>query len=301
MTKGIVKIILFSLLAIVLAGALVFALSFDGEWPSFFGSGFSYAEPESYSVGSGSVKGELSRIELHWTSGSVNIRPYDGDEIVLQETGADSEKEQLRYRLRDGVLTIQYCESGFHWNITTHKSLTLLIPRTQAAALLSLEVDTASADVAVQGVTAQSFDLDTASGELRAVDCAFSSFEADTASGDCTLENCTVGSFEMDAASGRAILSGSVETVEFDSASGDLRITTATAPRKIEVSTASGRTELTLPKDAEFTAELDAASGDLRVEGFLGSSGKNLFVCGSGANRYSFDSASGDVIIRAGE
>lgn len=300
MTKGIVKIILFSLLAIVLAGALVFALCFDGEVPGFFG-GFSYADPESYSVGSGSVKGELSRIELHWTSGSVNIRPYDGDEIVLQETGADSEKEQLRYRLQDGVLTVQYCKSGFHWNITTHKCLELMLPQAQAAALLSVEVDTSSADVAVQGVTAQSFDLDTASGELRAVDCAFSSFEADTASGDCTLENCTVGSFEMDAASGRAILSGSVETVEFDSASGDLRITTATAPRKIEVSTASGRTELTLPKDAEFTAELDAASGDLRVEGFLGSSGKDLFVCGSGANRYSFDSASGDVIIRAGE
>ncbi|MGM9524329.1 MAG: DUF4097 family beta strand repeat-containing protein [Faecousia sp.] len=301
MTKGVVKMILFSLLAVVLIGVLVFALRFDGELPSFFRGGTNYAEPESYTVGGGSVKGELSRIELHWVGGSVDIRTYDGDEIVLTETGAGSEKEQLRYRLRNGTLTVHYRKNGFYWSASTNKTLELLIPQSQAAALRSLEIDTASADVTVQGVTAQSFDLDTASGELRAVDCSFPSFEADTSSGDCTLENCTVGSFEMDAASGRAILSGSVETVEFDSASGDLRITTTTVPRKIEVSTASGRTELTLPQDAEFTAELDAASGDLRVEGFLCSSGKDLFVCGSGTNRYSFDSASGDVIIRAGE
>ena len=298
-SKAILKIVLFSLLALVLVGALVFALRYDGELPNFFGSGFNYADPESYTVGSGSVQGELSRIALHWTGGTVDIRPYDGDKIVLTETGADSEKEQLRYRLQDGTLTVQYCKSGFHWNITTHKSLELLIPQAQAATLLSCEVDTASADVTVQGLTAQSFDLDTASGELRAVDCTFPSFEAEAASGDCNLENCTVGAFEMDAASGRAILSGSVETVEFDSASGDLRISTTTVPRKIKVSTASGRTELTIPKDAEFTAELDAASGDLRVEGFKGSNGKDLFVCGSGTNRYSFDTASGDVIIRA--
>lgn len=301
MTKGIVKIILFSLLAVVLIGILFFALRFDGELPSFFGSGTSYADPESYTIGGGSVQGKLSHVKVYWVGGTVDIRPYDGDEIVLKETGADSEKEQLRYRLQDGTLTVQYCKSGFHWNITAHKSLELLIPQAQAAALLSVEIDTASADLTVQGVTAQCFDLDTASGELRAVGCTFPSFEADAASGDCTLENCTVGSFEMDAASGRATLTGSVETVEFDSASGDLRITSSIVPHRIEVSTASGKTELTLPKDAEFTAELDAASGDLRVEGFLGSSGKDLFVCGNGTNRYSFDSASGDVIIRAGE
>lgn len=301
MQKGIVKIILFSLLALVLVGGLVFALCFDGELPGFLGSGFSYADPESYTVGSGSVQGELSRIELQWVSGSVDIRPYDGDEIVLTETGADSEKEQLRYRLRNGVLSVQYCKSGLHWNISTHKSLELLIPQAQAEALLSIEIDTASAEITVQEMIAQSLDLDTASGGIRAVNCTFPTVAVDAASGDCTLENCTVGSFEMDAASGRAILTGSVETVEFESASGDLRITSSIAPRKIEVDTASGRTELTIPKDAEFTAELDAASGDLRVEGFLGSSGKDLFVCGNGANRYSFDSASGDVIIRAGE
>lgn len=300
MTNGIMKIILFALLTLVLTGSLVFGLHFESEVPSSTDDS-GYVDQGSYSVGANTVKGDLSRIELHWTAGTVDIRPYDGDEIVLKETGADSEREQLRYRLQNGTLIIQYRKTGFHWKIITHKTLELLIPQEQAAALLSIELDTASADITIQGITAQSLELDTASGELRAEDCSFSSIEADAASGDCTFKNCTIGSFEMEAASGSASLSGSVENVDFDSASGDLRITTTTVPRKIETSTASGRTELTLPKEAEFTAEMDAASGDLRVEGFLGSSGKDLFVCGSGANRYSFDSASGDVIIRAGE
>lgn len=299
MTKGVLKIILFSLLALVLVGALVFALVYDGDLPFLILGGTSYSEPETYTVGGGSVKGDVTRIEINWSAGSVEIHPYDGDEIVLKETGASNEDEQLRYRLRDGTLTIQYRKSG-HWgSLTSNKSLEVLIPQALADTLRVLDVDTASAELRVQSLTAEVLNVDTASGGVRATDCTFDTVEVDAASGDCKLENCTVGSFEMEAASGRAVLSGSVDTVKFDSASGDLRITSSVAPRRIEVSTASGRTELTIPADAEFTAELDAASGDLRVEGFMGASGKDVFVCGSGTNRYSFDTASGDVIIRA--
>lgn len=299
MTKGVLKIILFSLLALVLVAALVFALVYDGDLPFISFGGTSYSEPETYTVGGGSVTGDVTRIEINWAAGSVDVRSYDGDEIILKETGASDEDEQLRYRLRDGTLTIQYRKSG-HWGrLTSNKSLEVLIPQAQADALRMLDVDTASAELRVQSLTADVLNVDTASGGVRATDCTFATVEVDAASGDCTLENCAVGSFEMDAASGRAVLSGSVDTVDFDSASGDLRITSSVAPRRIEVSTASGRSELELPADAEFTAELDAASGDLRVEGFLGTSGKDVFVCGNGINRYSFDTASGDVIIRA--
>ena len=299
MTKGVLKIILFSFLALVLVAGLVFALVYDGDLPFLSLGGTSYSEPETYTIGGGSVTGDVTRIEINWAGGSVDVRSYDGDEIVLKETGASDEDEQLRYRLRDGTLTIQYRKSG-HWGrLTSNKSLEVLIPQAQADALRMLDVDTASAELRVQSLTVDVLNVDTASGGVRATDCTFATVEVDAASGDCTLENCTVGSFEMDAASGRAVLSGSVDTVDFDSASGDLRITSSVAPRRIEVSTASGRSELELPADAEFTAELDAASGDLRVEGFLGTSGKDVYVCGNGINRYSFDSASGDVIIRA--
>ena len=296
--KGIVKIVLFSLLALVLTGALVFALKFDGELPVFCGGG-SYKNPESYTVGSGSVAGTLSRIEVSWISGTVNIRPHDGEEIILRETGAKDTDDEMRFRLQGGTLTVHFRKSGLFWGATKHKTLELLIPQSQMQALQSVELDTASAEINVEGMDASLFSVDSASGAVYAKDCTFSSVEIDSASGDCTLEDCTVGAFEMDTASGLATLSGTVETVEFDSASGDLSITSDVAPREIEVDTASGRSEITLPADAEFSAELDSASGDLRVEGFNGRSGKDSFVCGSGFNHYSFDSASGDVIIRA--
>lgn len=296
--KGIVKIVLFSLLALVLTGALVFALEFDGELPLFFG-GDTYKNPESYTVGSGSVAGALSRIEVNWISGTVNIRPHDGEEIILRETGAKDTDDEMRFRLQDGTLTVHFRKSGLFWGATKQKTLELLIPQSQMQALQSVEFDTASAEIIVEGMDASFFSSDSASGNVCAKDCSFSSVEIDSASGDCTLQSCTVGAFEMDTASGKATLSGSVEAVEFDSASGDLSITSDVAPREIEVDTASGRSEITLPADAEFSAELDSASGDLRVEDFNGRSGKDSFVCGSGSNHYSFDSASGDVILRA--
>ncbi len=297
-SKGIVKIVLFSLLALVLTGALVFALKFDGDLPIFFGSG-TYKNPESYTVGSGSVAGELSRVEVNWLSGTVNIRPHDGEEIILRETGAKDTDNEMRFRLQGGTLTVHFRKSGLFWGATKQKTLELLIPQSQIQALQTVEIDTASAEINVEGMDASLFSVDSASGAVYAKDCTFSSIEIDSASGDCTLDGCTAGAFEMDTASGMATLSGSVEAVEFDSASGDLRITSDVAPREIEVNTASGRSEITLPADAEFSAELDSASGDLRVEGFNGRSGKDSFVCGSGSNRYSFDSASGDAILRA--
>ena len=298
-TKGILKIFFSSLLVLVLVCALVFAMRFDGELPSFFGFGANYPDSDSYTVGGGSIQGEILRVELHWISGSVDIRPYDGETVVLTETGATNEDDMLRYRLKDGTLTVQYRKSGFLWRTSTNKSLEILIPNSMAESLTLFMADTASADITVQGLTVTDFSVDSASGNFRADNCVFNSFEADSASGDCILENCTVTAFEMDSASGKGKLSGSVETVNFESASGGLQIDSSVTPRVIEVDTASGKSVIAIPKNSEFTAELDAASGDLYVEVFAGKGGKDLYICGNGSNRYEFDSASGDVHIRA--
>ena len=103
----------------------------------------------------------------------------------------------------------------------------------------------------------------------------------------------------MDTASGSANLNGQVDSISFDSASGDLTVVSSVTPVKIDMDSASGRADITIPTDSQFTAELDSASGGLNVEGFSGNSKKDSYICGNGSAEYEFSTASGDVTIRA--
>lgn len=58
----------------------------------------------------------------------------------------------------------------------------------------------------------------------------------------------------------------------------------------------SGDISVSIPGNSEFEAENDSVSGDLTCS-FAGTKKDDKFVCGSGINRYDFDTVSGDVEI----
>ncbi len=298
-SKAIVKICVCGVIALVLIAALVGLIFFGGNWGWPFNLPFAnvYADEEAYHIGNVTTTGEVSRVELYWSSGEIRVSTHEGDEISIHETGEKGEDSRLRWRLENGVLTIRFAKSGFSFQ-HPDKTLELELP---AATVQQMKIEVASAATMLNGMELDSLIYDTASGDLRASDCSFDRVEVDGASASCTMERCTVGSFDMDAASGTAKLNGSVRSISFEAASGNLKVVTDVAPRSIEVDTASGDADITLPKDAGFRAEHDAASGDFNVEGFMGNYSGDTFRCGDGSGDYEFDSASGDVILRAAD
>ncbi|MBE6928110.1 MAG: DUF4097 domain-containing protein [Ruminococcaceae bacterium] len=260
-----------------------------------------YSEPESYTVGSGSVSGQLRRLDIEWHSGSVTVKTHEGSEIILTESKVDRSDAKMRFRLRDGVLTVHPQASGVNVGILKSKTLEILIPQAQAASLTRADFELASADLKLEHLHFSTAKLSTASGNIKATDCSFDSLEATTASGNFTLQDCTVSSCEADTASGDISFRGSLREIEFDTASGDVSITTDITPTSIEGDTASGNIVLNLPAESEFECEYDVASGDANFNGFIGSHKKDRFVCGSGKNRYEFDTASGDITVNANE
>lgn len=302
-TRAITKICVCSVVVVLLAGLLTALLTVpalrnffaNGEIP--FLSTALYDDEETYSVGGSSVAEPVKRLMLYWTSGDVHVSTYDGDEITFRESGAGMQDGELRFRLRNGVLTIREYKSGVRWN-TRGKSLEVQIPE---GMLEMISLDAASTDLTLLNLTATKLDIDSASGDISATGCVFDSVTIDTASGECDLRDCTIGSFDMDSASGSATLSGSVRAIDFGTASGDLRVKSDVAPSKVNFDSASGSADLTLPASAQFTADLDALSGELRVTGFMGSYHGDTFICGDGSADYSFDSASGDATIRCAE
>ncbi len=257
-----------------------------------------YDDPESYSIGSGSVSGELNRLEIDWQSGSISIVTYDGDEIELKETDVSNTNQKMRYRLQNGVLSVHYQASGINISSPISKKLEIRIP--QEIALTSAALELSAADTTLQGLTIDRLEIESASGNLTAEDCTFNAVESESASGNFTFKNCLIDSIETEAASGNTKIEGSIGKLTHSSASGDLTLTTDITPEKLEIDTASGNIKLTLPADSQFTCEYETASGDVKINGFAGNYQSEKFVCGDSTNKYELESASGDIAINAG-
>ena len=299
--KTVWKIVLCSLAAVLLIGLLVWALVFDFTVPVLhFGDDF---DDSGYTVmdvsGEAVISEKIKALDIQWSSGSVRICAYDGNEIILRETAQDNEASRLRYRVENGKLNVRERKRSL---LSTHgKSLEILLPTKIATALSSVDLDVASAEITMEALTAEKLEIDTASGDVTATVCSFTEVDYDGASSECRMENCTIGEFEMDTASGDAVLSGSISEISFDAASGNLTVTTSVAPKKIDISTASGDADLTIPAAAAFTLEYDAISKDCNISDFVGSISADRFICGSGSAKYDFDTASGKLALHAGE
>lgn len=299
--KSAWKIILCSLAAVVLIVVLLLLLVFKVRIPVLhFGDKF---DDSAYTVmdasGEVSIVDSIRALDISWSSGSIHVSTYNGNKIILRETAQAKDSDRLRYQVENGTLCIRE-RNGSLLNIGS-KSLEVLLPTKTAEGLSSLEIDIASANTILDSLTAERLEIDTASGDVTATNCVFENVDYDGASSKCRMENCTIADFEMDTASGNAILSGSIRKISFDAASGNLNAVTDVAPLEIDVDTASGDVDLTIPADAEFTLEYDKLSGNTNISDFVGSFSDGKFVCGNGIAEYEIDTASGDLTLRAGK
>lgn len=295
--KPVVKIILCTLVVLLLAGALVWAIGLDGIPVISLGGGSDKNFTVCDASGELRLTEEIRGLDIDWSSGNIEIKTHDGKDIIVRETAQDNESNRLRYRVENGTLHIRERKSGIVvFGINKGKDLEILLPEGQYELF---ELDVASAEMSLRDIQAARLDVDCASGDLEVCQCTFNAVEFDSASGSIRMDASNAGKFEMDTASGSANLNGQVDSISFDSASGDLTVVSSVTPRQIEMDSASGRADITIPADSQFSAELDSASGGLNVEGFSGNSRKDSYICGNGSAEYEFSTASGDVTIRA--
>ena len=263
-----------------------------------------YDNENSYNIGSAELDSVVSRsireIDLNWASGSVTVKPYNGDQLILRESEGNSEAKRLRWKVENGKLTIHECKSGLFIKESLKKTLELLIPE-GLTALDKLECDSASATLQIEDLTVTELSVDTASGNVTLKNCRAEMMDVDAASADFHAENCTLGEVSVDSASGSATLSGSICTVDMDTVSGRLSVETSVTPREVSMEAVSGSCTLVLPKDAGFTLKQDGVSSKVNVEGFTVSMQDKTYICGDGAAEISFEGVSGDVTIRAAE
>ena len=210
---------------------------------------------------------DINDINIDWVSGDVSIISYSGSKIILEETaeGEITDKSFLRYRLKNGVLDVDYSTGKIGISLGSlskefNKKLCIKLPESLAANLKGVDIDAVSADIAVNGLSLDNMSIDVTSGDIRLTDMNIRDFEADTISGALA-----------------ASFNSCPEAFRFDSTSGDCKIY--------------------LPADSGFTAVIDDISGDLETEFSYHKNSDYEYVIGDGRNSFEMDTVSGDFEI----
>ena len=241
-------------------------------------------EPEMTGYGVALDAASIRNMEIEWAVGSILIQPMDITEIRISEEGPKQDEEPMVWKVREGKLAIQYSEKTDH------------------IFGIGLNLGSKSKDLIIQvplDWQCDSLEIDAASASLEVNDLTIREMEFDGASGTCVFDNCTVEKLNVDTASGDVRFRGSLQQLDCDAASANIFLELTNVPRSIDLDTASGDLDVTLPADAGFTVTMDTMSGDFESD-FATTSRNGSHIAGNGRCRIDVDAMSGDVTVRKG-
>ncbi len=120
-TSVIVRIILWTLTALILLGVLLCGMGFYLACPSAdspLAAGISIIPTvQNTKWATDRSPSNLHSVEINWVDGSVNVTVTDGDSVVFREEAADWKRQRLRYRVAGDRLIIQYCKPQWSFGI----------------------------------------------------------------------------------------------------------------------------------------------------------------------------------------
>lgn len=323
-TSAIVRIIIWSVVAVLLCGVLIAGLSSHFSWSFLENIGLSWSsfryDEQGYSIGDFQTDAEIHTLNIHWIGGSVHFTISEDDSVAVEEKSSKplDEDDRMRYKVDGGVLTIRARKSGMFFGIgkKLSKDLTVAVPKELAGKLTQIAADCVSASVSLSDMTVQTLQIDTVSGNISIQnskigsasfdsvsgrtsisDCTVDSISCDSTSGSVTCNSVSANSLEMNSTSGRCKFSGAVKKVDADTVSGSVEIDSSTEIERFESDTVSGSVLLRIPDSNGFTAKLDSVSGDFNCNAPVTSS-KSSRTYADGSANFNFDSVSGDVTIQ---
>ncbi len=244
-------------------------------------SSYTYDNASLYSAATEplEVTETIHTVDVDWVSGKVIVAPWDGTGIRISESADEKpeEAEALHYYVNRGTLYVRFQKQSLTDANIDDKTLEVLVPKTLVLGTLKLE--TISAAIEVDGISASNIEVETVSGKTEvhlAGDVRL--LDYDTVSGDGNFSVQTLSHFEM------------------DTTSADIVLTAEREPSDGSIESVSGDITLRLPQTGNFTLNWKSASGNVSHD-LLVSGENNRYICGNGAAQYNIETVSGDLRI----
>lgn len=274
--NAITRIIIFSVIIVVLLGILATALVFGILTVNLDigSSGYTTVETSEVSLSPADIR----NIDIEWAAGSIDIQSADVDAITFRE---DEEDQRMVWKQKGDTLEICYSEPVIHIGFFSYssKDLTITVPEDWLCDQLTLDV--ASTDISLQAFKANEVELNSASGESE-------------------FQNCEIDSLEIDTASGSIHYDGTLNALDCDAASANFIGEFLNVPRRIQMDSASGDLDISLPDNCGFRVTMDALSGKFDSD-FPAVYTGNSYVYGDETCLIDFDGVSGSININRAE
>ena len=185
--------------------------------------GATYENAESYTKGAADISENVKNLDIHWTSGRINVAYHKENTVLLEESANKSVSAdmEMRWWLDGDTLRVQYSKSGahfFNFSFTNlQKTLTLTLP--ESISLKDVAINATSADMEIPSLRAEAVRLNATSGNINA--------------------------------------SADAPAIDVEVTSGDVAMKTGENADELSVVTAL------LPETPGFTADLHTTSGDV--------------------------------------
>ena len=170
----------------------------------------------------------VKNLQIDWASGNVTIQTADVDIITIVASNHENTKHKTTYKLDGDTLQLSFSNRIYIFGIEAlpSKDLTITVPEDWFCE--ELEIDGISISIDITGLQSESLSLDGAS---------------------CTLH-----------------YHGSVDQVDIDGASMDIRLNCSNRVSSIEVDGAACTLDLTLPQGCGFVVDVDGLSYGFHTE-----------------------------------
>ncbi|MDL2257685.1 DUF4097 domain-containing protein [Eubacteriales bacterium OttesenSCG-928-K08] len=311
----IARIIIWSLVALMLVGIMVVAISggFNNiarPWRNINWGGLEeaivgdyYSDSEKYVVGGANIAaGNIKKVEVFWISGDVNVSVGDTSTIDFSESYSRTldPDYQMRYYVNGDTLIIQYCKSKITFKGISRgfgKNLTLTLP--EGIDLERLTVESISGTVRVADVNAKSeVDISSVSGGMNIDNVSTGSIDIESVSGSIKMDGIYANYLDLENVSGNVEITNSeLSNVDVESISGTVRVAPGADVRDLSVENVSGSIYVSLPENDGFTAYYSNASGSFKCDFAVEMPGKKVARYKNGAAQLDLSSASGGIYI----
>ena len=274
-----------------------------------------YRDAEKYAPGDCEITDRIEDLDVDYLSGNVRLVSSDTNTASVKETSnVELDDRRKVHTWVDGTtLRVRFCASGKKLSFDgIEKSLVIEVP--ESVYMNTIKMACTSADISCEGIKTGSLGIDVTSGNITA-DCEAGdisvgatsgditlaqkgkseSIRIETTSGDVKVDAETVSDMNIEVTSGVvSVEADDVKTLKSEATSGNGNFRFAKTPGSTDIHVTSGDIEITVPENADLTVDIDTASGDFSYDLPLSKNG-NSYICGSGTNKLSIESTSGDI------
>lgn len=239
---------------------------------------------------------DIKSLDINWDAGEVVFAKSPNENIIISEKNGSSDN-RMKWKLENGRLIVRSGTVKFGFFFSAHNSKQLVVNIPEKIRLDSISINTASASITADCLSASDINITTNSGGIQVDGLDAKNSHVENVSGSTVLNCMDINELHTENVSGSTEISGGCRKLHMESVSGGMAFELSENTETVDTETVSGETKIALTDvNKGFTVDYESVSGAFLTK-LNGDYKGKTFVYGDGNADVSCESVSGDIIL----